>query len=503
MANRLDGKIGFPDAVGLYDPAQERDACGVGFVANIKGVASHGILEDAYHVNSRMDHRGGCGFEENTGDGAGILTAIPDTFFRKIAGALAFELPEAGRYSVGNLFLPTDEPLRISCQQTIEQVVTAEGLTFLGWRAVPIAPKTANIGPAAQAAMPFIAQLFIASPTSDSEADFARKLYIARKQFSARLQPLVPDDQLVYACSLSPRVIVYKGMLTPGQLFPFYKDLTNGDYETHLAMVHSRFSTNTFPSWDRAQPNRFMSHNGEINTLRGNQNWMTARQGAVSSPLFGDNIEKIFPLVEPDCSDSGTFDNVLEFLLLSGRSLQESVMMMIPEAWQADVNMSAEKRAFYEYHSALMEPWDGPASIVFTDGHAIGAVLDRNGLRPMRYVVTGDGLLIAGSEAGMVTVDEANVKEKGALGPGQLLAVDIAEGRLYHDTEMKDMLAASQDFSAWVGKINELDDDLAKAVEKLQRMRAFGYTTETMQFMLKPMITDFIGRLRPSVRIFV
>ena len=498
MVNRLDGKIGFPDAVGLYDPTQERDACGVGFVANIKGVASHGILADAYHVNSRMDHRGGCGFEENTGDGAGILTAMPDAFFRTIAGQLGFELPEAGLYSVGNLFLPRLETLRVSCQETIEQIVRDEGLTFLGWRAVPIAPDTANIGPAAQAAMPFIAQLFLASPTGDSEAEFARKLYIARKQFSGRLQALMPDDQLVYACSLSPRVIVYKGMLTPSQLFPFYPDLTNTDYETHLAMVHSRFSTNTFPSWDRAQPNRYMSHNGEINTLRGNQNWMTARQGTVSSPLFGDNIEKIFPLVEPDCSDSGTFDNVLEFLLLSGRSLQESIMMMIPEAWQADANMSPEKRAFYEYHSALMEPWDGPASIVFTDGHAIGAVLDRNGLRPSRYYVTTDDRVIMASEVGVLPIDPKKVVQKGRLQPGKMFLLDFDAGRLVPDEELKSIYSAQRPYGDWLARQKLTLDHFESAPAQSpyagaalqQRMRAFGYTTETMQFMLKPMITD-------------
>lgn len=360
MSNRLDGRIGLPAQSGLYDPNQEHDACGVGFVAHIKGVASHGIMTDAYQVNSRMDHRGGCGFEENTGDGAGILTAIPDAFFRKIAAEHGFELPALGLYSVGNLFLPTDGDLRQACQSQIESIIAEEGLDFLAWRDVPIAPEDADIGPAAQAAMPHIVQLFVgqsgASAHPDSEAAFSRSLYIVRKRFSAALQPTLAPGQLVYACSLSPRVIVYKGMLTPAQLFPFYPDLLNPSYETHLAMVHSRFSTNTFPSWDRAQPNRYMSHNGEINTLRGNKNWMTARQGTVSSALFGDDIKKLFPLVEPDCSDSGTFDNALEFLLMTGRSLQESVMMMIPEAWQADVNMDPKKRAFYEYHSALMEP---------------------------------------------------------------------------------------------------------------------------------------------------
>ena len=498
MAKRLDGRIGLPEATGLYDPSQERDACGVGFVANIKGVPSHQIVADAYHVNSRMDHRGGCGFEENTGDGAGVLTAMPDTFFRSVAKSLGFSLPAAGLYSVGNLFLPNDPEVRQRVQTIIEQVVTGEGLQFLGWRPVPIAPEVADIGPAAKAAMPFISQAIIAAGAEDDEARFNRQLYSVRKQFDSAVRGQVAETDLVFACSLSPRVIVYKGMLTPSQLFPFYPDLTNPEYETHLAMVHSRFSTNTFPSWDRAQPNRYMSHNGEINTLRGNKNWMTARQGTVASPLFGESIDKLFPIVEPDCSDSGTFDNVLEFLLMTGRSLQEAVMMMIPEAWQADENMAPEKRAFYEYHSALMEPWDGPASIVFTDGHAIGAVLDRNGLRPSRYYVTRDDRVIMASEVGVLPVAPEDVLHKGRLQPGKMFLLDFDKGRLVPDEELKTEFAQQRPYAQWLSEQRLTLADFKSVARPesftgdalLERLRAFGYTTETLQFMLRPMITD-------------
>jgi len=498
MAKRLDGRIGFPKATGLYDPSQERDACGVGFVANIKGVPSHQILADAYHVNSRMDHRGGCGFEENTGDGAGVLTAMPDTFFRGLAQDMGFALPEPGLYSVGNLFLPNDPAKRRQVQELIEGLIGQEGLNFLTWRAVPIAPETADIGPAAKAAMPHISQLMIGAKKGSEEAHFNRQLYSLRKQFSAAVKDIIDDNELAFACSLSPRVIVYKGMLTPSQLFPFYPDLIDPKFETHLAMVHSRFSTNTFPSWDRAQPNRYMSHNGEINTLRGNKNWMTARQGTVASPLFGDDIQKLFPIVEPDCSDSGTFDNVLEFLLMTGRSLQESVMMMIPEAWQADQNMSPDKRAFYEYHSALMEPWDGPASIVFTDGHAIGAVLDRNGLRPSRYYVTRDDRVIMASEVGVLPVEPEDILVKGRLQPGKMFLLDFDEGRLVPDEELKNTFARQRPYGQWLAaqrlELHDFKDAEPPAAlidhDLTARLRAFGYTTETMQFMLRPMITD-------------
>ncbi|MFT4713095.1 MAG: glutamate synthase (NADPH/NADH) large chain [Candidatus Azotimanducaceae bacterium] len=492
-----------PEKQGLYDPANEKDACGVGFVANIKGVSSHQIMLDAYHINSRMDHRGGCGFEENTGDGAGILCALPHNLFLDLADELMIELPASGEYAVGNIFLPQDTAERHFCQKQIESIIASENQTFLAWRNVPLDFIGADIGPAALSAQPAILQLFIAAnqdgESIDSEA-FERTLYLIRRQFTEKLRAHsdLKQGHMVYACSLSSRVIVYKGMLTPGQLFPFYEDLRDTRFTTHLAMVHSRFSTNTFPSWDRAQPNRYMSHNGEINTLRGNRNAMAARQGVVKSELFGDDIKKLFPIVEPGFSDSGTFDNVLEFLLLSGRTLQESIMMMIPEAWQSDENMDQTKRDFYEYHSALMEPWDGPASIVFTDGHYIGAVLDRNGLRPSRYYVTHDDKVIMASEVGVLPVDPSNVKLKGRLQPGKMFLIDFDEGRMIPDEELKSRFAHLRPYGEWLAnqkielsEIPQAEDGHGFKPETLiPRMQAFGYTVETMQFMLLPMVTE-------------
>ncbi|HKI73260.1 MAG TPA: glutamate synthase large subunit, partial [Pseudomonadales bacterium] len=490
---------GLPAKSGLYDPANEKDSCGVGFVASIKGEASHQIMLDAYHINSRMDHRGGCGFEKNTGDGAGILTALPHAFFKDIAGELAIELPAPGKYAVGNVFLPQDDAARHDARKTIEKIIAEEGQEFIAWRNVPVDPEGADVGPAARAAQPVIEQLFVGAVGIDQEA-FERKLYIIRKQLTDRLKRSLEEEQAhqLFVCSLSSKVIVYKGMLTPNQLFPFYKDLFNTKFETHLAMVHSRFSTNTFPSWDRAQPNRYMSHNGEINTLKGNKNLMTSRQGVVKSELFGDDLNKLFPVVEPHFSDSGTFDNVLEFLLLTGRTLQEAIMMMIPEAWQSDPNMPEAKRNFYEYQSALMEPWDGPASIVFTDGHYIGAVLDRNGLRPSRYYVTHDDKVIMASEVGVLPVDPTNVKIKGRLQPGKMFLIDFVEKRLIPDEELKAEFAARRPYGEWLQRqkielkeIPRLPDDHGFNPDDLiQRMQAFGYTVETMQFMLLPMVTE-------------
>ncbi|MFT4632803.1 MAG: glutamate synthase (NADPH/NADH) large chain [Candidatus Azotimanducaceae bacterium] len=490
----------YPEKSGLYDPELEKDSCGVGFVANIKGVPSHQIMLDAYHINARMDHRGGCGFEENTGDGAGILTAQPHGFFQSLAAGLNIVLPAPGEYAVGNIFLPQIDVERAHCKAEIERIIAEEGQTFLTWRQVPTNPEGADIGPAARTAQPEIVQLFIASQGLD-QASFERKLYIIRRRFAELLKrntDWLTQNHMVYTCSLSSKTIVYKGMLTPGQLFPFYPDLEDARFETHLAMVHSRFSTNTFPSWGRAQPNRYMSHNGEINTLKGNKNMMTAREGVVASPLFGEDIKKLFPIVEPKNSDSGTFDNVLEFLLMSGRSLQEAIMMMIPEAWQSDINMSQDKRDFYEYHSALLEPWDGPASIVFTDGDYIGAVLDRNGLRPSRYYVTHDDRVIMASEVGVLPVDPANVKLKGRLQPGKMFLIDFEQGRMIPDEELKSDFANSRPYGQWLNnqkislaEIPTIPDNHGfNADTLLPRMQAFGYTVETMQFMLLPMVTE-------------
>ncbi len=430
------GPASRPSRLGLYDPAQEKDSCGVGFVAHIQGRRSHQIVLDADQVLRNMKHRGGCGCEPNTGDGAGMLTALPDEFLRRVTAELwGRTLPARGGFGAGLVFLPVDREQRERCKQIVNGLIEQEGQTLVGWRSVPVAGDIANLGPTAKQSEPVIEQLIVAGGASGRSLSgdaLERKLYLIRKQASRAIRQETGLSQrgMFFVCSLSTKVMIYKGMLTPDQLLAYYPDLQAEDYTTHLAMVHSRFSTNTFPSWDRAQPNRFMSHNGEINTLKGNINWMKAREGVVHSELFGEELSKAFPVVEPNCSDSGNFDNVLEFLLMNGRTLQEAVMMMIPEAWEKHHTMPENKRAFYEYHSCVMEPWDGPASIAFTDGHYIGAVLDRNGLRPSRYYVTSDDRVIMASEVGVLPVDPAIVVRKGppAAGPhvpGELSKRDV------------------------------------------------------------------------------
>ena len=500
MSLKLKNKyrFGFPEKKGLYDPQFEKDSCGVGLVANIKGVPSRKIMDDAFNVNSKMDHRGGCGFEENTGDGAGILVALPDKFFRAEAKKLGIKLPNFGSYAVGNIFLPVDEEQKQLCIKITESVIYDEGQECLGWRDVPVDADKADVGPASRKAQPTIKQIFIKSGADIEQDEFNRKLYLIRKQISHKIRgnDELSEAKLFYVCSLSNSVIVYKGMLTPAQLFPFYPDLENKDFETHLAMVHSRFSTNTFPSWDRAQPNRYMCHNGEINTLKGNMNAMKARQGTVSSDLFGEDINKLFPITELDCTDSGSFDNVLEFLILSGRSLQESVMMMIPEAWQSDKNMSQQKKAFYQFSSSMIEPWDGPASIVFTDGRKVGAVLDRNGLRPSRYYLTEDNTVIMASEVGVLPIKPEKVIKKGRLQPGKMFLIDFDKGKMIPDEEIKSEIVEQSPYELWNDKIVELEtlktkeDTTSVREDLIARMRAFGYTTETMQFMLMPLVSE-------------
>jgi glutamate synthase (NADPH/NADH) large chain len=492
-------QFGFPAKVGLYDPAHEHDSCGVGFVAHIKGVRTHKILEDAYTVLKSMEHRGACGCEANSGDGAGIMTALPHEFLSKVARTdLNTDLPEPGRYGAGVVFLPQDAGQRAHCKQIVESLIIEQGQRLIGWRLIPTDPDGADIGPTARNAAPHMEQLFIGASDDLQGDDFERQLYLIRKRASHQLRndEALSQGKMFYVCSLSTKVIIYKGMLRTLQLMTYFPDLLDTDYTSHLAMVHSRFSTNTFPSWDRAQPNRFMSHNGEINTMRGNINWMRAREGQAASDRFGDDLSKVFPVMEPDCSDSGSFDNALEFLLMSGRSLQEAIMMMIPEAWQKHETMSENKRAFYEYHSCLMEPWDGPASIVFTDGHYIGAVLDRNGLRPSRYYLTHDDHVIMGSEVGVLPVEPSNVKLKGRLQPGKIFLIDFEQGRLVPDEELKQELSDRRPYGQWLREQRIELEDLRPQKEPhgfdpetlMARMRAFGYTMETMQFMLEPLV---------------
>lgn len=503
QSNRLP-KFGFPEKQGLYDPAFEKDSCGVGFVAHIKGKPSHQIVTDAEIMLQRMEHRGGCGCEANTGDGAGILTGMPHAFCVKVARQdLAVDLPEVGLYAAGNVFLPVDDAERKLCIAGVEEIIAEQGQKCLGWREVPVDTEGADIGPTARLAQPVILQLYIEAVGVEGK-DFERRLYVIRKRSThvLRYDKSLAQRKMFYICSLSPRIIIYKGMLNALQVKTFFLDLQDEDYASHVAMVHSRFSTNTFPSWDRAQPNRYMSHNGEINTLLGNRNWMTARQGVVKSDAFDCEIESLFPIAENDCSDSGNFDNVLEFLLMSGRSLQEAVMLMVPEAWQSDENMSQAKKDFYRYNSTMMEPWDGPASIAFTDGQCIGAVLDRNGLRPSRYYLTHDDRVIMASEVGVVDVDPAEVKFKGRLQPGKMFLIDFEKGELISDETLKNDFATRRPYGEWLNnqeiQISDLDygsmtQEEAHAFEPetiIPRMQAFGYTVETMQFMLLPLVRE-------------
>ncbi len=507
---------GLPPAQGLYDPANEHDACGVGFIAHLKGTRSHDIVRDALTMLLRMDHRGACGCEPNTGDGAGVLTALPHKFLREVAReSLGVELPEPGRYAAGNLFLPVDDEARAYCKGLYEDRLAAVGLKALGWRAVPVDADGADVGPTARATMPVIEQLFVACAEGMDESAFDRALYLARNRVINTVQrgAFYVEPGSFYICSLSPRTIVYKGQLTAGQVPRYYPDLRDARYTSHLAMVHSRFSTNTFPSWDRAQPCRMMSHNGEINTVKGNKNWVAARQGLMQSDHFGEHIGDLFPVINREASDSGSFDNVLEMLVMSGRSLPEAIMMMIPEAWENHDAMGPSKRDFYAYHAHLMEPWDGPASVSFTDGTVIGACLDRNGLRPSRYVLTHDDRVIMASEVGVVDVEPKNVRVKGRLEPGKMFLVDFEEGRVVPDAEVKARYTDARPYGAWLKEheigIDDLpappepaprpgpnapgpQDEATEAFDRplLRRLRAFGYTVEHLHLLMLPMVKN-------------
>ncbi|WP_435056946.1 glutamate synthase large subunit [Streptomyces sp. bgisy060] len=472
----MDGR---PAPQGMYDPRNEHDACGVGFVATLTGVASHALVEQALTVLRNLEHRGATGSEPDSGDGAGILLQIPDAFLREVAG---FVLPEAGAYAVGIAFLPeegTDE-----AAASIEAIAAEEGLTVLGWREVPIAPEL--LGASARATMPVFRQLFVADGESTGIA-LDRKAFVLRKR--------AEREAATYFPSLSARTIVYKGMLTTGQLEPFFPDLSDRRCATAVALVHSRFSTNTFPSWPLAHPYRFVAHNGEINTVKGNRNWMTAREAQLESEAFGEGaLERIFPICTPDASDSASFDEVLELLHLGGRSLPHAVLMMVPEAWENHDSMDSARRAFYQYHSTMMEPWDGPACVTFTDGVQVGAVLDRNGLRPGRYWVTDEGLVVLSSEVGVLDIDPAKVVRKGRLQPGKMFLVDTAEHRIVEDDEIKAALAAEQPYAEWLetGEIElsdlpEREHIVHTHASVTRRQQTFGYTEEELRVILAPM----------------
>ena len=483
-----------PEKYGLYDPAFEKDGCGVGFVANIKGVRSHSIIEDAKEVLINMTHRGAVGSEKNTGDGAGLLTALPWEFLEKVATENRFVLPDRGKYAAGIVFLSDDAGERQAQKKRFEELAGNLSLRLIAWRVVP--RDNSMIGPTALASEPAMEMIFLAAPEGLAADAFERKLYVLRKLSTRTIRASACDkDSFFYVCSLSSRTLVYKGMFTPEQVFQYFPDLSDRDFKSHLAMIHSRFSTNTFPSWDRAHPFRYMSHNGEINTLRGNVNKVRGREDKLASPLFGEDIKKLLPLIEPDLSDSGTFDNVLELLVQSGRSLPEAVMMMIPEAWQNDELMSDEKRAFYEYSSCLMEPWDGPASIAFTDGKYIGAVLDRNGLRPSRYYITDDDRVIMASEVGVLPLATEAILSKGRLQPGKMFLVDFEKGRIVDDTEIKALICGRNPYRVWLSEqrleLSELDvlqESHGFYPETiLERLKLFGYTFEHIRLILKVM----------------
>ncbi|WIB62286.1 glutamate synthase large subunit [Curtobacterium sp. MCBD17_040] len=475
-----------PAAVGAYDPANEKDACGLAMVATLRGTPGHDIVDAALGALRHLEHRGAIGSDAGTGDGAGILCQVPDAFLREV---VPFALPDAGGYAVGTAYLPTNMEARAAVKAAIEAVAADEGLRVLGWREVPVRPD--ELGTLARAAMPAFEQCFVASERHDEDGTPRSGIALDRQTF--RLRKRIERDQDVYFMSLSSRTIVYKGMVTTLQLEPFYPDLSDERFASKLAIVHSRYSTNTFPSWPLAQPFRMIAHNGEINTVRGNRNWMRARQSQLENELLGD-MAPLLPIVSPAASDSASFDEVVELLSLSGRSLPHAVSMMVPEAWENRADMDPDLRAFYEYHSMLMEPWDGPAAITFTDGSLVGATLDRNGLRPGRFLVTDEGLVVLASETGVIDVPAERVVRKGRLRPGRMFLVDTEAGRIIEDDEVKRELAASGPWAAWLaaGRIN-LEDlpDREHVVHTpasvTRRQRAFGYTEEEVRILLRPM----------------
>ncbi|HWN28765.1 MAG TPA: glutamate synthase central domain-containing protein, partial [Actinomycetospora sp.] len=501
--------IGPRRSEGLYDPAYEHDACGVAFVADIAGRRDHRTVSRGLTALINLEHRGARGAEPETGDGAGILIQVPDGLYRPLLAEAGVELPPAGRYGVGNAFLPVDaDPADV--EAIVARVAAEEGLEVLHWRELPVDPDGAGIGPTARAVMPRFRQLFVGLPPHVDEVvdtpnagddDAGIVLTLERRAFALRKR--VEHETRAagvetYFPSLSGRTVVYKGMLAEEQLEPFFADLADERTTSSLALVHSRFSTNTFPAWSLAHPYRYLAHNGEINTLRGNRNWMAARESMLATEAFGSNtgaeIDRLFPIVTPDASDSATFDEVLELLHLGGRTLPHAVLMMIPEAWENHAEMDPARRAFYRYHSTLMEAWDGPALAAFTDGSVIGAVLDRNGLRPARYWVTEDGLVVLGSEVGVLEIDPTTIVRKGRLEPGRMFLVDTVGRRIVDDDEIKGELAAEHPYDEWLhAGMVELADLPSRHRDKfdrqvlVRRQQTFGYTSEEVSLLLRPM----------------
>ena len=486
-----------PEGQGLYDPANEHDACGVGFVAHIQGKKSHSIIEQGLLILRNLDHRGAVGADPLMGDGAGILIQIPDDFYRAEMAKLDIELPPAGDYGVGMVFLPQESASRLACQEEIERAVRSEHQVVLGWRDVPVDHSMA-MSPTVRAREPVIRQIFVGRGADVMVTDaLERKLYVIRRRAANAIGALgLKHGKEFYQPSMSARTVVYKGLLLANQVGEYYADLRDPRCVSAMALVHQRFSTNTFPTWRLAHPFRMIAHNGEINTLRGNYNWMRAREKGTSSPLLAGDLEKIWPLIYPGQSDSASFDNALELLVMGGYSLAHAMMMLIPEAWESHTLMDEKRSAFYKYHAAMIEPWDGPAAVAFTDGRQIGATLDRNGLRPARYLVTDDDLVVMASEAGVLPIPEERIVRKWRLQPGKMFLIDLEQGRIIDDAELKDTLARARPYQDWLGRINIKLDELpaphavpagAHRTPLLDRQQAFGYTQEDIKFILEPM----------------
>ncbi|NUZ05652.1 glutamate synthase-related protein [Piscinibacter koreensis] len=488
-------EIAAAHAKGLYAPANEHDACGVGFVAHIKGQKSHAIVQQGLKILENLDHRGAVGADPLMGDGAGILTQIPDDFYRAEMAAAGIVLPPPGEYGVGMVFLPKEHASRLACVQELERAVKAEGQVLLGWRDVPVDAEM-PMSPAVRAKEPVLRQIFIGRGPDVIVPDaLERKLYVIRKSASSAIQALhLKHSREYYVPSMSCRTVIYKGLLLADQVGKYYRDLADPRFTSALALVHQRFSTNTFPEWPLAHPYRMVAHNGEINTVKGNFNWMRAREGVMKSPVLGDDLKKLYPISFEGQSDTATFDNALELLTMSGYSLAHAVMMMIPEAWEQHTAMDARRRAFYEYHAAMLEPWDGPAAMVFTDGRQIGATLDRNGLRPARYIVTDDDLVVMASESGVLPIAENRIVKKWRLQPGKMFLIDFDQGRIVDDEEIKQQFASAKPYRQWVDSVRVRLEDVevapaatAPAESLLDRQQAFGYTQEDIKFLLSPM----------------
>ncbi len=485
---------GLPERQGLYSPEQEHDACGVGFIAHIKGKQSHAIVEQGLQILRNLTHRGAVGADPLAGDGAGILIQMPDAFLRREFSKQNLQLPKNGDYALGMLFLPRAASTCAACEQIIEAVIKEEGQTFIGWRDVPT--NNTRLGKGVQAVEPVVRQVCIGRGTSTPTKAFERKLFVIRKVVEHRVRALdLPDKGMFYAPSLSSRTLVYKGMLLADQVGEYFPDLLDPDMASALALVHQRFSTNTFPTWDLAHPFRMIAHNGEINTLRGNVNWMAARRYSMSSTLLGKDLDKLWPLIAEDQSDSACFDNALELLVAGGYSLAHAMMLLIPEAWTGNPLMDEKRKAFYEYHAALMEPWDGPAAVAFTDGRQIGATLDRNGLRPARYLITDDDHVIMASETGVLDIPQHKIVKKWRLQPGKMFLIDLEAGRIVDDAELKTQIAESRPYRDWLNKTQFRLEDLPAAVAPaaavngtlMDRQQVFGYTQEDIKFVMTPM----------------